>query len=57
MSTFENRANLSRPRLPDAVPEQSDSSAEVAAPVYTNRYEIKYLVAPESLPEIDSVLG
>lgn len=57
MSTFENRANLSHPQLPDAVPEQSDSSAEVAALVYTNRYEIKYLVAPERLPEIDAVLG
>ncbi len=57
MSTFEDRAKLSRPRLPDAVPVQPDSSTEVAAPVYTNRYEIKYLVAPERLPEIDASLG
>ena len=57
MSTFEDRIKLSRPRLPDAAPEQPDSSAEVAAPAFTNRYEIKYLVAPERLPEIDASLG
>ena len=56
MSTFEDRIKLSRPRLPDAAPEQPDSSAEVAAPAFTNRYEVKYLVAPERLPEILEVL-
>jgi hypothetical protein len=57
MSTFEDRIKLSRPRLPDAAPEQPDSSAEDAAPAFTNRYEVKYLVAPERLPEIHASLG
>jgi hypothetical protein len=56
MSTFEDRIKLSRPPLPDPALEQPGSSAEVAAPAYTNRYEIKYLVASDRLPEIDASL-